>query len=60
MNSHAQIPRELVYLGCHMQGQGLLTDMISLVHGKEHIIPRQSDPTSILSKHPYLSDAWNC
>lgn len=38
MRSHAQIPGEQhfhkVYLGCHMQGQGLLTDMISLAGGK--------------------------
>lgn len=38
MRSRAQIPREQhfhkVYLGCHMQGQGLLTDMISLASGK--------------------------
>lgn len=38
MCSRAQIPGEQhfhqVYLGCHMQGQGLLTDMISLAGGK--------------------------
>lgn len=38
MRSGAQIPGEQhfhkVYLGCHMQGQGLLTDMISLAGGK--------------------------
>lgn len=38
MCSRAQIPGEQhfskVYLGCHMQGQGLLTDMISVAGGK--------------------------
>lgn len=34
MYSCAQIPGEHVYLGCHMQGQGLLADTISLAHGK--------------------------
>lgn len=33
MYSRARIPGEQVYLGCHMQGQGLLTDMISLARG---------------------------
>lgn len=30
----ARISGEQVYLGYHMQGQGLLTDMISLARGK--------------------------
>ncbi|KAM7399414.1 hypothetical protein PAMP_018687 [Pampus punctatissimus] len=58
MCNRAQIPGEQhfhkVYLGCYMQSQGLLIDMINLAAGgkKEHIILRQSDPTSILSNQP--------
>lgn len=43
-----QIPGEQVYLGCHMRGQGLLTDMISLARGKPPPPKKQSDLNSLI------------
>lgn len=52
-DEEAKDPGEQVYLGRHMQGQGLLTDMISLAHGKGTHYPKTA-----WSSLPYLSN-WN-
>lgn len=60
MCSHARTPGKQhfhkVYLGCHMQGQGLLTDMISLAAGGK----RNTLSSDSLIQPPFFPNSLIC